>query len=105
MVKARPEMTIQELYDLYQKRPDRALVVSDGKKTKLPKGSSMSWELAINESRVRDFYVIVFHHHANIPLYQKRVDNLLGVDSDLGGKKRKSSLDSSPVAKRSRTGM
>ena len=48
-------MKIQELYDVYQKRPDRALVVSDGKKTKLPKGSSMVWELVINESRVRGF--------------------------------------------------
>ena len=49
---ATEDMTIQEVYTAYQKRPDRALVVNDAKKNKLPKGSSMAWELAINAPRV-----------------------------------------------------
>ncbi|KAJ6607986.1 hypothetical protein B0H10DRAFT_1955825 [Mycena sp. CBHHK59/15] len=89
MVESRDDMEIQELYTVYLKHPDRALVVGDGKKHKLPKGSSMTWELAIDENR-----------------YQKRVDTLFCQDtgSDLGSKKRKSSLDSSIATKRSRTG-
>ncbi|KAJ7452925.1 hypothetical protein FB451DRAFT_1409203 [Mycena latifolia] len=80
------DMTIQEVYLTYQKRPDRAFVVSDAKKLKLPKGASMSWELSINETR-----------------YNNRLQGLFEDDADslLSTRKRKSSL-SSPVPKRSR---
>ncbi|KAJ7126923.1 kinase-like domain-containing protein [Mycena epipterygia] len=81
------DMTIQEVYTSYQKRPDRGLVVNETKKHKLPKGSSMIWELAINENR-----------------YNKRLQRLFGETESVLGTKRKSTLDSSAAPKRSRAG-
>ncbi|KAJ7477359.1 hypothetical protein FB451DRAFT_1454064 [Mycena latifolia] len=83
-------MTIQDLYTFYQRRPDRHLVVDT--KLKLPKGTSMSFELAINDSR-----------------YKARLDALNKADEDMdsvmgNGKKRKSSELGSNAGKRAKTG-
>ena len=42
-------MTVQDMYTFYQKLPHRHLVVET--KLKLPKGTSMSFELAISEKK------------------------------------------------------
>ncbi|KAJ7837692.1 kinase-like domain-containing protein [Mycena leptocephala] len=85
-------MTVQDMYTFYQKLPHRHLVVET--KLKLPKGTSMSFELAISEKKAS---------------YNRRAFALSGddVDSILGsGNKRKSSQQhTGSNGKRAKTGL
>ncbi|KAJ7456354.1 hypothetical protein B0H11DRAFT_2244038 [Mycena galericulata] len=65
------DMTIQEVYTFYQARPDRAVVNVDSK-LRLPKGTSMVFELHINDKR-----------------YMERVTAMEGEDGEVVGGKRK----------------